>query len=194
MISACVVLGAHSAGLAANGPAKDFPPGGEPVITVLKPERSVGRGYKLQYTVDAPVGVTWKFKTDFNSKVVLTNRMILSHRVVSRTADSVITETVQSNRPNSVFRWKTLLYPEQHRLEFVLLDPDECGMDYFYGSIRMQAVGSSTLVTQVAYLDFFGVSLWVNYPFHGGMSKTLSDNVHWEQQAVLKYWQSLGSE
>jgi len=186
-----VVWVAYSPGLLATGQEMDALPDGEPVITILKPEREEGRGYRLEYTVNAPLDITWKFKTDFNSKIVLTNKMILSHRLISRTADEVITETVQSNKPKSVFRWKTMLFPERHRLEFVLLDPDECGMDYFYGSIQLQAMGSATLVTQVAYLDFFGVSLWVHYPFRGGMPQTLNDNVRWEQQAVPMYWHSL---
>lgn len=190
----CISLGAHSPFILAAGGAEGAPPGGEPVITILKPERAEGRGYRLEYTVDAPLDITWKFKTDFDNKIVLTNKMVLSHRVVSQTADSVITESVQSNKPKTVFRWKTLLFPDQHRLEFVLLDPDECGMDYLYGNIRLQAAGSATRITQVAYMDFFGVSLWVHYPFHGGLSQTLTDTVHWEQQAVLEYWQSLGAD
>ena len=194
LAAAFVSLDAYSAGLPATGLDLDDPPGGEPLITTLKPERSEGRGYRLEYTVDVPLDVAWQFKTDFDSKLVLTNKMILAHRLVSRSADGVITETVQSNRPKSVFRWRTMMFPEQHRLEFVLLDPEECGMDYFYGSVRLEPIGSATRITQVAYLDFFGVSLWVNYPFRGGMSQTLNDNVRWEQQAVQTYWQSLESE
>lgn len=194
LAAVCAVLGAYSAGILAAGQDMGSLPSEEPVITVLKPERAEGRGYRLEYTLDAPLDVAWKFKTDFNSKLVLTNKMILAHRLINRSADGVITETVQANRPKSVFRWKTRLFPDQHRLDFVLLDPDECGMDYFYGSVTLQPMGSATRITQVAYLDFFGVSLWVNYPFHGGMSQTLNDNVHWEQQAVLTYWQSLGAE
>jgi len=196
LTAVCVALGVFSSARLSAGEEYDSSPYSEPAITVLEPERAEGRGYRLEYTVNAPLDVTWRFKTDFDSKIVLTNKMILSHRLISRSGDAVITETVQSNKPKSVFRWKTLLYPDQHRLEFVLLDPDECGMDYFYGSILMQAVGASTRVTQVAYLDFFGVSLWVHYPFRGGMLQTLNDNVHWEQKAVLSYWRDgqLGSE
>jgi len=196
LTAVCVVMGVYSCGLQAAGQEIGTSPYSEPVITILKPERAEGRGYRLEYTVDAPLDVTWRFKTDFNSRIVLTNKMILSHRLVSRSGDAVITETVQANKPKSVFKWKTTLFPDQHRLDFILLDPDECGMDYFYGSINMRAIGSATRVTQVAYLDFFGVSLWVHYPFHGGMSQTLNDNVHWEQQAVMTYWRDgqLGSE
>jgi len=190
----CICLGAHTPFVLAAGGAEGAPPDGEPVITILKPERAAGRGYRLEYTVNAPLDITWQFKTDFDSEIVLTNKMILSHRLISRSDEGVVTETVQSNKPKSVFRWKTMLFPDQHRLEFVLLDPDESGMNYFYGTITMQAMGSATLVTQVAYLDFFGVSLWVHYPFRGGMSQTLYENVQWEQQAVVEYWQTIQSE
>ncbi len=194
LAAVCVALGAQAPVVLAGSQGLDTLPAGEPVITILKPERADGRGYRLEYTLDAPLDIAWKFKTDFDSKIVLSNKMVLSHRLISHTADEVVTESVQSNKPKAVFRWKSMLYPEQHRLEFVLLDPDEAGMDYLYGSIRLQAMGSATLVTQVAYMDFFGVTLWVHYPLRGGMSQTLSDNVHWEQQAVMEYWQSLESE
>lgn len=186
---ACVTF---SPALPAAGPAVALPPEDKPVITVFKPEGVAGRGYRLEYTVDVPLEIAWQFKTDFKSKIVLTNPMVLSHRLVSRNGNVVVTESVQKNKPKSVFRWKTTLFPDQHRIAFVLLDPDQCGMDHLYGSIRLQAIGSATRITQVAYLDFFGVTLWVNYPFRGGMSQTLFDTVRWEQQAVLAYRQSLG--
>jgi len=176
-------------GVQASAQDADKPPSGEPVITSLKPEGVEGRGYRLEYTVDAPLDVTWKFKTDFDSQVLLTNKMILSHRVISRNGDEVITETVYSNKPGLVFRWKTTLVPDQHRLKFVLLNPEECDVEYHHGSIRLQGSGSATRVTQVAYFDFFGVSLWVNYPFRGGMSHFLNYTARWEQQAVLAFWQ-----
>jgi hypothetical protein len=180
----CVVLPSR---VQSSSPGPEPPPASEPVITVLRPERAAGRGYRLEYTVDAPLDVTWKFKTDFDSPVLTTNKMILSNRVVSRRAGEVVTETVYSNKPKLVFRWKTTLIPDQHRMEFVLLNPGECGEDYHYGDIRLQALGGETRITQVAYFDFFGASLWVKYPFRGGMSQFLGDTVRWEQQAVAKY-------
>jgi len=184
----CAGLGAHSFVLPAAEAGKDTSPGGEPVITLLKPERAEGRGYRLEYTVDAPLDVTWKFKTDFDSQVLTSNTLILSNRVVSRSADEVVTETVYSNKPKLVFRWKTTLIPDQHRMEFVLMNPEACSQNYQYGSIQLQSQGAGTRVTQVAYFDFFGVSLWVNYPFRGGMTQFLDDTVRWEQQAVPAYW------
>ncbi|UCD78759.1 MAG: hypothetical protein JSW26_25715 [Desulfobacterales bacterium] len=50
----------------------------------------------------------------------------------------------------------------------------------------MEAFGQKTKVTQVAYFDFLGVSLWVGYPFYGGMSYFLEYNVAWEQQMISK--------
>jgi hypothetical protein len=185
---ACLASGCVSLPVMASGQGALEPRGAEPFITVLKPERARGRGYRLEYMVDAPLDATWKFKTDFDSDVLSTNEMILSHRLVSRTADAVITETVYSNKPKLVFRWKTTLVPEQHLLEFELLNPEDCGEEYHYGSIRLQAQGAATRVTQVAYFDFFGASLWVNYPFRGGMSRFLEDTVRWEQLTVPKYW------
>jgi len=183
-----LVCGILSSQVQSASAGTDPTPDGEPVITVLKPEQSEGRGYRLEYTVDAPLDVTWKFKTDFDSPVLATNTLILSNRVVSRSADEVVTETVYSNKPKLVFRWKTTLIPDRHRMEFVLMNPQECGEEYHYGNIQLQALGSATRITQVAYFDFFGVSLWVNYPFRGGMTQFLDDSVRWEQQAVPAYW------
>lgn len=195
LTTVCVACGVLSSHVRAAAPDTDGLPGAEPVITALKPEGMEGRGYRLEYTVDAPLDMTWKFKTDFGSQVLLTNKMILSHRLVSREGDEVITETVYSNKPKLVFRWKTSLVPDQHLLKFELLNPEACAMDYHYGSIRLQAAGASaTRVTQVAYFDFFGVSLWVSYPFRGGMSHFLNYTARWEQQAVLAYWQSLEAD
>jgi len=188
LVVVCVALGTQSSVVLASSKEKDALPASEPIVTILEPERANGRGYRLEYTVNAPLDVTWKFKTDFDSQVLATNEMILSNRVIQHGVDEVITETVYSNKPKLVFRWKTKLVPEQHLLEFVLLNPQDCGEEYHYGSIRLQAEGSTTRVTQVAYFDFFGVSLWVKYPFRGGMSQFLNDTVRWEQQAVLEYW------
>ena len=163
-------------------------PNGGPVISRLKPANADGRGYRLEYTIEAPIGVTWEFKTDFDSQILLTNKLIKSHRLVSLEGNVAITETVYHDKPRVKFRWQTSLYPERRLLEYVLLNPDECGQVYHRGSIQLDAAGQGTRVTQVAYFDFFGVSIWVNYPFSGGMRQFLEYTATWEQQAVLAYW------
>lgn len=164
----------------------------DPVISRLKPEHAEGRGYQLVYMVNAPLEVTWEFKTDFASQVLLTNNLISSHRVVDRNLHEVVTETVYVNKPSMTFRWQTTLFPEQHLLEFVLLNPEECGQKFHHGYIQLEAVDAGTRVTQIAYFDFFGVSFWVNYPFSGGMSHFLKYTASWEQQAILKYRERSG--
>ena len=37
-----------------------------PIISKLKPEQAHGRGFKLEYVVDAPLDVFWKYKTNFD--------------------------------------------------------------------------------------------------------------------------------
>jgi hypothetical protein len=163
-------------------------PNDDPVITRLKPAQADGRGYRLVYTIDAPIGATWDFKTDFDSQILLTNKLISSHRLVSRDGNVVITETVYHDKPRLKFKWQTRMFPERHLLEFVLLNPEECGQVYHRGSIQLDSVDSATRVTQEAYFDFFGVSIWVNYPFSGGMRQFLEYTARWEQQAVRTYW------
>ena len=157
----------------------------DPVIVKLKPERKTGRGYQLVYLIDAPLDVVWQFKTDFDNQFLLSNRYFTSHRVLSQHRNEVVTENEYSNKPGLKFRWRTTLSPGQHLLEFILLNPEECGQKYHYGHIQLEAAGGRTRVTQVAYFDFFGVSFWVNYPFPGGMSSFLKYTAAWEQQTVL---------
>ncbi len=158
--------------------------GSDPVITKLKPEREHGRGFRMVYTIDAPVDEVWDFKTRFGSQVLLKNKFITSHRLISTDGDVVITETVYANKPGDVFKWRTTVLPEQKRLEFELLNPEACGQQYHYGYVQLQAQRDATRVTHVAYFDFFGVSLWVNYPFRGGMKRFLEYTAQWEQQTI----------
>ena len=157
----------------------------KPIIFKLKPERKDGRGYKLVYLVDAPLDVFWKFKTDFDNQFLLSNKFITAHRIIRRTQNEVITESEYANKPRAKFKWQTTLFPDQYLLKFILLNPDECGQKYHYGYIQLEPLGSRTRVTQVAYFDFFGVSIWVNYPFYGGMSYFLNYTATWEQQTIL---------
>jgi hypothetical protein len=160
---------------------------GDPVITKLKPERKGGRGFKLVYSVDASLDAFWKFKTDFDSPLLLSNKLISSHRLVSRADNVVVTETEYSHRPSAVFRWQTTVFPEQHLLRYELLNPQECGQRYHYGYIQLEALDSGTRVNQVTYFDFFGASVWVNYPFKGGMSQVLKYTAGWEQEFISEF-------
>ena len=160
---------------------------GDPVISVLPPERTSGRGFKIVYSADASVDVFWRYKTHFDNPLLLSNKSIVSHRLVSREGNVVITETEYANKSNVVFKWQTTLFPDQNLLKYVLLNPEECGQDYHYGYVQLEALDFGTRVTQVAYFDFFGVSLWVNYPFKGGMSKFLQYTAQWEQQFISEY-------
>jgi hypothetical protein len=158
-----------------------------PVISKLRPDGANGRGYKLVYYVDAPIEISWKFKTDFDNQLLLSNRYINSHRLVISDQSGAVTETEYSNKAGTVFRWQSTVFPERYLLKYVLMNPDECGQKYHYGSIQLEAMGSGTRVTQLAYFDFFGVSLWMSYPFAGGMSHFLNYTAGWEQQAILDY-------
>ena len=157
----------------------------DPILLKLKPEGKAGRGYKLIYLIDAPLNVVWAFKTDFENQILLSNKYINTHRLISRNQNEVVTENEYSDKPRLKFKWQTTLFPDQHLLNYVLLNPEECGQKYHHGSIQLEAVGSRTRVTQVAYFNFFGVSFWVGYPFRGGMSHFLKYTAAWEQEAVL---------
>ena len=159
----------------------------EPVISKLKPEQARGRGFKLEYFVNVPPEVFWRYKTSFDSQLLQRNKFINSHSLVSHEANVVVTESEYSYKPKAVFKWQSTVYPEQYLLKYTLLNPGECGQKYHYGEISLEAEGSGTRVTQISYFDFFGVSFWVNYPFKGGMSQFLKYTAQWEQQLVTEF-------
>ena len=159
---------------------------GKAYVFKLQPENSVGKGYKLVYMVAAPVGVYWNFKTDFDSDFLLTNKLITEHLLVEYNNNVAITETVYTSKPGVKFRWRTTSSPEIHRLDFELLNANECGQKFHYGQIQLEGIGEYTKVTQTAYFDFFGVTIWMNYPWYGGMRHQLHYMAQWEQEIVVR--------
>lgn len=170
-----------AAGLAWGAAAVDQ----APTIVLIQPDPQGGIGYRVSYYVDVPLETYWRFKTDFDNSFLLTNHYIKAHRVVSREANAVITENRYSFGPDAVYRWRTVVMNGRHRLEYELLNPAECGQKFHFGFIQARAEGERTLVTQVAYLDFFGVSLWARYPWSGGLKDFLRSTILWEQQTAV---------
>ena len=157
-----------------------------PLIYKLYSKQNNSRGYKIIYVVDVPLEIYWQFKTDFDNEFLPTNKFINSHRLVSRERNVIITENQYSTRPKAVFRWQTTVLKDQNLLKFILLNPQECGQKYHYGHIHVEALDGKTMVTQVAYFDFFGVTWWINYPYYGGMRYFLKYTANWEQETILK--------
>ena len=159
---------------------------GKPFVYKLKSKEPKGRGYRLVYVVDAPLNIFWQFKTDFDNDFLVNNKYISIHRFISRSGNVVITENKYTDVSKSLFRWQITVVQDLHRLEFVLLNPEDNNHEYHHGYIQLESLGQKTKVTQVAYFDFFGDFLWVNYPLYGGMSNFLKYNARWEQETILK--------
>jgi hypothetical protein len=167
---------------------------GKALIRKLPSPPQGGSGYELVYVVDAPLDVFWKFKTDFDNAFLTSNKFIIAHQLISRRGNVVVTEDVFSedlytHKPDAKFRWQTTLFPDAYRLDFVLLNPVECGQKFHHGSIQLESAasgGQQTKITQRAYFDFFGVSFWVNYPWYGGMRYFLTYTVEWEQTTIRR--------
>jgi len=172
----------HSA-VAFSGPIR---PEDGIAIYRLPPEKGGGQAYKLVYLVRVPLDVYWNFKTDFDNDFLESNKYIREHRFVFRAGNTVITENKYTNTPDVFFVWQTKVIPEAHRLDFVLTNPENCSQLFHYGSITMEAVEEGTRVTQVAYFDFVGASLWANYPWGGGMTDFLTYTARWEQDIVMR--------
>lgn len=170
-----------------NGPAgQEISGNGKVTITRIAPEGTGGQGYKMVYRVNVPIAVFWKFKTDFDNTFLLENKYIRDHRTISQDGDIVITEDKYTYGPDVYFRWQTKLFPEISRLEFILLNPEQCRQAFHYGYIQLDPEGESTRVTQVAYFDFWGATFWAYNPWSGGMREFLNYTARWEQATILR--------
>jgi len=145
-----------------------------------------GYGYKLQYYVAAPIDVFWRFKTDFAGDFVLSNDELLEHRLVRTEGNLAITENRYAAAPSLRFLWQTTVVPEQYRLEFKLLNAEDCHHDFHYGTIQLSPAGEHTKVTQIAFFNFTGASLWVKYPWYGGMKSLLTKVARWERNSAMR--------
>jgi len=159
---------------------------GEPFIYRIEPEARGGEAYKLVYIVPVPIEIFWRFKTDFYGSFVKTNKYLKEQRVIREERNLVIIENRLSNKPDSRFRWRNILYPSNYRLDFVLENPEQCGQRFHYGHFQLEPLGSNTKVSHTAYFDFFGSSLWAQYPWEGGMELFLDYIARWEQKTILQ--------
>ena len=166
--------------------AAAVPPIATPEIDLIRSDPRGGIGYRLVYYVHVPLITYWRFKTDFQGSFLSTNEYISEHRFVRSQDDAVITENKYTIGPDATYRWLTRVYDKQYRLEYRLLNPAECGQRFHYGSIQARPQGEGTLVTQVAHLDFWGVSLWARFPWSGGMKDFLRSTARWEQKTALR--------
>jgi hypothetical protein len=149
-----------------------------------------GYGYRLQYHVPVPIETFWQFKTDFDNDFLLTNDLIVGHRLVKKLENSVVTESRYATAPGKKFLWRTKVLEDEHRLEFELINAEECRQDFHHGVIQLSPHGNYTLVTQTAYFDFTGASLWIKYPWYGGMKSTLKKIAKWEQRIAPRFTRS----
>lgn len=169
-------------------PAGNQGPGNDQVVIErIAPEHLGGHGYKLIYRVNVPISTYWKFKTDFNNTFLISNKFILTHRFIWKNNNFAITETQYTYQPGVFFRWQTHMFPDRFRLEFNLLNSKQCRQKYHYGYIQLEPEGKKTLVTQVAYFDFWGATFWAFNPLKGGMKDFLSYTAKWEQTTAVQF-------
>ena len=163
-----------------NGAEKDVE------ISRLPPDPRGGQAYRLTYHVPLPIEIFWRFKTDFDNTFLESNKYILKHRLISSDGDVAVTEDIYSSAPSERFHWRTRVVPNQHRLEFELIDTKAHNHKFHYGVIQLQAMGEATKVTQTAFFDFFGATLWAAYPWAGGMRAFLKYTAEWEQETAVR--------
>ena len=162
---------------------------GQALIERIRPVSGEGQGYRMAYCVDVPLRIYWLFKTDFRNVFLTDSPHIMSHRFIRRQGNVALTENRYSQHPERVFRWQTTVHEGDHHLAFRLLNPDQAGQAFHFGTIRLKARGRKTMVYQEARFQFAGAALWVLYPWRGGMRTFLQSFVNWEQQAALT-WRS----
>ena len=174
--------------IAFNGHANSSFPSSISDIKIKSVNNGNGKfGYQLEYFVPAPIYAFWKFKIDFESDVLLTSKDIIEHRLVALSNDGAVTESRYAAAPGLKFRWATTVVAQDYRLEFKLLNPEDCRHDFHFGTIQLSPAGDFTKVTQTAHFDFAGAALWMKYPWYGGMKSTLTTLVRWEQKVAEKY-------
>jgi hypothetical protein len=159
---------------------------GGSLIRGILPDPRGGRAYRLIYLVDVPLPVYWRFKTDFDNTFLTSHKYILRHQFLHREGNVIITANEYRHFPNKRFTWQTTVFLKKHRLEFALLKPEEAGHQFHYGHIQLKSLGDKTLVTQVAYFDFSGATLWYYLPWVGGMKSFLKYTAKWEQHAIIR--------
>ena len=147
-----------------------------------------GEGYRMVYCIDVPLAVYWQFKTDFQNDFLVDNPHIDTHHFIDQQENVVLTENRYAHDKQRLFRWQTTIHARDHRLEFKLVNGDEAGQKFHFGTIRLESRGSHTIVYQFARFRFSGAALWAWYPWRGGMRSFLSDFVRWEQQTAVD-WQ-----
>jgi hypothetical protein len=155
-------------------------------IDRITADKRGGKAYKLVYLVNARIDVYWRFKTDFDNNFLVKNKYVKEHRFIAQHGNTVITEDKYTNGPDVNFRWQTTIFPLAKRLEFVLSNPKQCHQKFHYGYIQLKPVPEGTQVTQVAYFDFWGSSLWAAWPWGGGMNDFLSYTARWEQKTIVQ--------
>ena len=148
-----------------------------------------GEGYRMVYCIDVPLAVFWQFKTDFQNDFLIDNPHIDTHHFIDQRDNVVLTENRYAHDRKRLFRWQTTIHSRDHRLEFKLVNADEAGQKYHFGTIRLESRGNHTIVYQSARFRFSGATLWAWYPWRGGMRSFLSDFVRWEQETAVD-WQS----
>jgi hypothetical protein len=157
----------------------------------ISPPGRDGFGYRLIYQVRVPIEIFWRFKTDFDNQALMTSQEIIEHRIVSFSDNNVVTENRYATWPNLRFLWQTTVDRNQYRLAFRQLNVKDSLRDFHYGTIKLSPAGDHTKVTQIAFFNFVGASLWVKYPWYGGMKTTLTSIARWEQKTALRYMQEI---
>jgi hypothetical protein len=117
---------------------------------------------------------------------VTSNKYIRHHQFLQCKGNVIITANAYSHFPNKRFTWQTTVYAKNNRLEFTLLSPKEAGHRFHNGHIQLESMGHKTLVTQVAYFDFAGVTLWYYLPWAGGMRSFLKYTAYWEKRTMKR--------
>lgn len=174
-------------GAALPGGASESGPEAETVvIESVPPWQGLGKAYRITYGVGVPASVLWRFKTDFDGEFLTSNRYIESHRLVLQEPGRVVTENRYTYQPGLTFQWETLLFPSSRRMEYRLLNPNDCRQRFHFGTIELIPQDGGTRVVQTAWFDFTGAWLWYHNPWVGGMTAFLRYTALWEQETALR--------
>jgi hypothetical protein len=154
-------------------------------IRLLEPGPADGHAYRMEYRVEVPIETFWNFKTDFRGHFLTSSQQIRQHRFVRRQGNVVWTEVSYASLPGSAFLWETRIDASRHRLDFELVNAESVSHQFHRGTIELYRDAGGTRIVQTAFFDFRGASLWVYYPWRGGMKSFLRSMAMWERQTAV---------
>ncbi len=150
-----------------------------------------GKAYKMTYIIDSPIDKVWFLMTHFPEKLLSTAPGILEYKILSDIENKITYMYEYDFMPGKYFMWKNTFYAAKNKVLFRLMNAGEVGLIHHFGESTLYEQGEKTKVVLTGYVDFLGVSNWVDDLSTKGLNAFLINHAHW-QQAVIPSFSIVG--